>query len=103
MEMNIEKISSNEEYKNMKQHIVKHCDKENVVPKIKKRKVDETKELEQSLVQMSQRICTYMEKKTLTTDDAFMEFIKAQLNDIPEKEKHIRRKLIMDALTTELK
>lgn len=54
---------------------------------MKKRKVDETKELEQTLVQMSHRISTYMENKVSSADDAFMEFLKVEFNSIPEKEK----------------
>lgn len=68
---------------------------------MKKRKVNETKELEQTLIQMSHRISTYMEKKVLIADDAFMEFIKIQFSNIPENEKNIRR-MIMDALTAPL-
>ncbi|XP_036147417.1 uncharacterized protein LOC105834577 [Monomorium pharaonis] len=37
-------------------------DKNNYAPKMKKRKIDETKELEQTLMQMSHRISNYMEK-----------------------------------------
>lgn len=66
---------------------------------MKKRKVNETKELEQTFVQMGQRISSYMEEKVGTADDAFMEFIKIQFKSIPEKEKHIKRKMIMDILT----
>lgn len=46
---NVASVSSNEENESVnKQHIhnIKHFNKENVVPKMKKRKVDETKELE---------------------------------------------------------
>lgn len=81
-------------------------DKENIVPQMKKRKVSESKELEQTLLQMSNKISNYMEnhmeKKVSTADDAFMEFIKLQFNNIPENEKNVRRKLIMDALTAPL-
>lgn len=75
---------------------------ENNTPKLKKQKVNKTMELEQMLIQMSHRILNYMEKKVSSVDDAFMEFIKIQLNNIPEKEKNIRRKMIMDALTEPL-
>jgi len=96
-------ISSNEENESLnKQHNqnIKHFNKENVAPMRKKQKVNETKELEHTLIQMSQRISTYMEKKEISTaDDAFMEFIKVQFNSIPEKEKNIRRKMMMDVLT----
>lgn len=74
----------------------------NDTPKMKKRKVNKTLELEQTLIQMSDRILNYMEKKVTSVDDAFMEFIKIQFNSIPEKEKNIRRKMIMDALTEPL-
>lgn len=97
--------SSNSENKNVnKQHIdnKKYFNKENVAPKHKKWKVDETKELEQSLVQMTQRISSYMENKSSTADNAFMDFIKVQFSTIPEKEKNARRKMIMDALTMPL-
>lgn len=69
---------------------------------MKKRKVSKSKELEQTLLQMSKKISNYMEKKVSTADDAFMEFIKLQFNNIPENEKNVRRKLIMDALTAPL-
>lgn len=69
---------------------------------MKKRKVSESKELEQTLLQMSKKISNYMEKKVSTADDAFMEFIKLQFNNITENEKNVRRKLIMDALTAPL-
>lgn len=98
-------VSSNEEDESAnKQHAhnIKHFNKENIAPKIKKRKVNETKELEQTLIQMSQKISTYMEKKVSTADDAFMEFIKTEFNNIPETEKNIRRKMIMDALIVPL-
>lgn len=85
-----------------KQHVTKQCNKENTVPKMKKWKVNETKELEQTLVQMSSRIASYMEKKVATADDAFMEFVRLQFTSIPEKENNIRRKMIMDALTAPL-
>ncbi|XP_039310142.1 uncharacterized protein LOC105207291 isoform X2 [Solenopsis invicta] len=97
--------SSNSENKNVnKQHIdnKKYFNKENVAPKHKKWKVDETKELEQSLVQMTQRISSYMENKSSTAHNAFMDFIKVQFSTIPEKEKNARRKMIMDALTMPL-
>lgn len=74
---------------------------------MKKRKVNETRELEtreleQTLVQMNHRISNYMETKVSTADDAFMEFIKVQFKNIPEQEKNIRRKIIMDVLTLPL-
>lgn len=69
---------------------------------MKKRKVSESKELEQTLLQMSKKISNYMEKKVSTADDAFMEFIKLQFNNIPKNEQNVRRKLIMDALTASL-
>jgi len=72
---------------------------------MKKRKVNETKELEQSMVQMSNRISTYMEKKVCTersADDAFMEFIKVRFNSIPDEEKDTRRKILIDTLTAPL-
>lgn len=58
--------------------------------------------LGQMLAQMRHTISTCMEKKVLTADEAFMEFIKVQFNSIPEKEKNIRRKMIMDVLTAPL-
>jgi len=54
------------------------------------------------LVQIRHTISNYMEKKVSTADEAFMEFIKIQFNSIPEKEKNIRRKMIMDVLTAPL-
>jgi len=69
---------------------------------MKKQKVNETRELEQTLVQMNHRISNYMETKVSTADDAFMEFIKVQFKNIPEQEKNIRRKIIMDVLTLPL-
>lgn len=56
---------------------------------------------------MSNNISNYMEKKVSSStctavDDAFMEFIKQQFNTIPEEEKVIRRKMIMDALCVPL-
>lgn len=45
---------------------------------MRKRKINETKELEQSLIQMSHRLSTYMEKKAPTANDAFLDFIKIQ-------------------------
>ncbi|XP_025262590.1 uncharacterized protein LOC105257020 isoform X1 [Camponotus floridanus] len=97
--------SSNEENENVyKQHVhnIKNVKKENELPKLKKRKVNETRELEQTLVQMNHRISNYMETKVSTADDAFMEFIKVQFKNIPEQEKNIRRKMIMDVLTLPL-
>lgn len=47
---------------------------------------------------MSSRIMNYMENsKPLTADEAFIQFIKAQLDNVPEHEKNIRKKMIMDA------
>lgn len=40
-----------------------------------------------------------MEKKVSTADDAFMEFIKTEFNNTLEKEKDIRRKMIIDDCT----
>lgn len=97
--------SSNEENENVyKQHVhnIKNFKKENELSKMKKRKVNETRELEQTLVQMNHRISNYMETKVSTADDAFMEFIKVQFKNIPEQEKNIRRKIIMDVLTLPL-
>lgn len=71
---------------------------------------------------MSSRIMNYMEtSKPLTADDAFIDFkiffikyfkiffidfkiffIKLQLDNIPEHEKNIRRKMIMDAISAPL-
>ncbi|KAL6266180.1 hypothetical protein P5V15_003040 [Pogonomyrmex californicus] len=86
----IASISSNEENENTdKQHIhnMKYFNKENLEPKMKKRKLNETKELEQTLIR--QQIMLSLN-------------LKAQFNSIPEKEKNIRRKMIMDALTEPL-
>lgn len=70
-------------------------------PTRKKGKLNETKELEQTFCNISNRIMNYMETSKLpTTDDAFVEFIKIQLNTVPEHEKHIRRIMIMDAIST---
>lgn len=96
--------SSIEENENInKQHIynIKNF-KENIAPKMMKRKLNETKELEQSLVQMGHKISNYMENKVSTADDAFKEFIKIQFNSIPEKDKNLRRKMLKDVLTAPL-
>ncbi|XP_077273371.1 uncharacterized protein LOC143903554 isoform X2 [Temnothorax americanus] len=72
-------------------------------PRPRKRKLDETKELEHNFFNMGNRIVNYMEStKASTADDAFMEFIKVQFNGMPEHEKHIRRKMMMDCLITPL-
>lgn len=77
-------------------------------PKLKKRKMNETKELEQTFFSLSNKISNYMEtsqqscSQQSTPDDIFIEFIKAQLNNIPEHEKNLRRKMIMDAISTSL-
>lgn len=97
----------NENVTNQHIHNSKNFNTEKDASKVKKQKVNETKEclkqtLEQILVQMRHIISTYMEKKVLTADEAFMEFIKAQFNSIPEKEKNIRRKMIMDVLAEPL-
>lgn len=70
--------------------------------------MNETKELEQTFFNLSNKISNYMETSQQscshqsTPDDIFIEFIKAQLNNIPEHEKNIRRKMIMDAISTSL-
>ncbi|XP_071652937.1 uncharacterized protein [Temnothorax longispinosus] len=103
-----EECVNTEENENDKEHIynTKNFYKENEEPKQKKRKINETMELEQTLFQMSQKIYNYMEKKdeipTTKADDAFMEFIKIQFSNISEKEKDTRRKMVMDALTAPL-
>lgn len=75
-------------------------------PKLKRRKLDETKQLEQTFFNMSNRILNYMdnskENSLLTADNAFMEFIKIQFANVPEHEKNMRRKLIMDTISTPL-
>ncbi|XP_024893637.1 uncharacterized protein LOC112468611 [Temnothorax curvispinosus] len=72
-------------------------------PRLKRRKLNETKELERPFFNTSNRIMSYMKtSKTSKADDAFMEFIKVQFNSIPEHEKNIRRKMMMDALSTPL-
>lgn len=92
----------NENENNQHSYKLKNFNKENVAPKMKRRKIDETKELEQTLIQMGQRISNYMENKVSAADDAFMEFLKTQFNGIPEKEKNIRRKMMIDTLTAPL-
>lgn len=70
--------------------------------KLKRRKMDETKQLEQTFFNMSNRIVNYMETmdSSSTADHAFMEFIKVQFARISqENEKNIRRKQIMDAIS----
>ncbi|XP_077265795.1 uncharacterized protein LOC143900158 [Temnothorax americanus] len=72
-------------------------------PRPRKRKLDETKELEHNFFNVGNRIVNYMEStKASTADDAFMEFIKVQFNGMPEHKKHIRRKMMMDCLITPL-
>lgn len=71
-------------------------------PKLKRR-INETKELEQTLSDMSDRIMKDVEiSKPSTADDAFMEFVKIQFDSVPEHEKHIRRKMIIDAISAPL-
>lgn len=73
-----------------------------------KRKMTETKELEQTFFNLSNKICNYMEtsqqsySQQSAPDDTFIEFIKVQLYNIPQNEKNIRRKMIMDAITEPL-
>lgn len=74
----------NENENNQHSYKLKNFNKENIAPKMK-RKIDETKELEQTLIQMGQRISNYMENKVSAADDALMEFLKTQFNGIPEK------------------
>lgn len=75
-------------------------------PKLKKRKMNETKELEQTFFSLSNKISNYIEtsqqscSQQSTLDDIFIEFIKAQLNNIPKHEKNLRRKMIMDGSTS---
>ncbi|KYM94016.1 hypothetical protein ALC62_15373 [Cyphomyrmex costatus] len=70
-------------------------------PKLKRQKMNETKQLEQSFFNMSNKIMNYMETSK-SADNAFMEFIKIQFDSIPEYEKNIRRKMIIDAISTPL-
>lgn len=82
-----------------------HQDVSQNFPKFKNRKMNETKQLEQTFLNISNNIMSYMEtsnSKQCTPDDAFIEFIKVQFNNIPEHEKNIRRKMIMDAMSTSL-
>lgn len=90
----------NENENNQHSYKLKNFNKENIAPKMK-RKIDETKELEQTLIQMGQRISNYMENKVSAADNALMEFLKTQFNGIPEK-KNIRRKIMIDTLTAPL-
>lgn len=76
---------TNENENNPHNYKSKNFNKENVPSKMKKRKIYEIKELEQTLVQMGQRISNYMKNKVLTANDAFMEFIKIQFNSILQK------------------
>lgn len=70
-------------------------------PKLKK--IDKSKQLEQTLWNMGNKIMNYMEDtKPLTADNAFMEFIKIQFASVPEHEKNTRRKLIIDAISAPL-
>ncbi|XP_020298557.1 uncharacterized protein LOC109862827 isoform X2 [Pseudomyrmex gracilis] len=71
--------------------------------KLKRGKMNETKELEQTFIDMSKTIKNYMEtSKSSTADNAFMEFIKIQFDSVPEHEKNIRRKLIIDTISAPL-
>lgn len=51
---------------------------------------------------MGNKISSYMEKNVSEADDPFIEFLKVQFNSISEKEKNIRRKMIMDVLIAPL-
>ncbi|XP_066585662.1 uncharacterized protein [Prorops nasuta] len=70
--------------------------------KIKKRcKIDETKSLESTLVNIGNSISNYIKKKeenTYKADDAFINYLKAQFDTFDEKEKLKRKKMIMDVL-----
>ncbi|XP_066602121.1 uncharacterized protein [Prorops nasuta] len=80
-------------------------DKENVIPfKEKKRKIDETRELEATILQMSSKICNFMEEKKTSSspDDAFIEFLISSYKAIPEEDIYYRRKMLMEALNAPL-
>lgn len=72
-------------------------------PKLKIKKMDESKHLEQTFQNVSNKIINYMENSKLSTaNDAFMEFIKIEFENVPENERTIRRKLIIDAISKPL-
>lgn len=56
---------------------------------------------------ISNRIVNYMETSQqdnhqITPDNAFIQFLKVQLDNVPEHEKNIRRKMMMDAISAPL-
>ncbi|XP_066596989.1 uncharacterized protein [Prorops nasuta] len=69
--------------------------------RMKKREIEKTKTLENTLLQMGQAMSSYMENKrteTCNVDDAFLQYLKLQFDSFSEKEKLLRKKMIMDAL-----
>ncbi|XP_011873622.1 PREDICTED: uncharacterized protein LOC105565222 isoform X2 [Vollenhovia emeryi] len=72
--------------------------------KVKRRKMDEHKQLEQISFNVTNRIRNSItsESPLSPVDNAFMEFIKMQFATIPEHEKNMRRKMILDAVSAPL-
>lgn len=67
------------------------------------RKKDESLQLQQTPMNVPDKTLNYVETLTLSAvDNAFIEFIKVQFASIPEHEKNMRRKMIMDALSAPL-
>ncbi|XP_066589208.1 uncharacterized protein [Prorops nasuta] len=69
----------------------------------KRKKMNEIKELTKIFIQLSDKISSYTgERKASSSDDTFIEYLRAELKEIPEEEKSIRRKMIINALNAPL-
>ncbi|XP_032689570.1 uncharacterized protein LOC116852899 [Odontomachus brunneus] len=84
-------------------------DKENIEQdynRRKKRKIDESKNIDETFTNISNAILNLLESSkenttdnVKTIDQSFTDYIRVHLENIPEPEKSARKKLIIDALT----
>lgn len=91
------------------EHVNKRNEKINA-SKFKRRKINESKSIDDTFTNISTAIMDFLEntKENTTTnnittvDQSFADYIRVHLENIPEPEKSARKKMIFDALTAPL-
>lgn len=98
-----------EDKENITQNKNDTCDKEVPASKLKKSKIDQSKNIDETFTSISNAIINLLEDSKEQTgdnvksvDQSFADYVRVHLENITEPEKSERKKLIIDALTAPL-
>jgi len=99
---------ASQDIENLEQDRHKH-NKEINASRFKRRKIDESKSIDDTFTNISNAIINFIEStkenttyNIKTIDQSFADYIRVHLENIPEPEKSERKKMIIDALTIPL-